>query len=101
MIYLCIVAVAVIVDKTVESNGAIRELVIYYFISIFNGIIRYTFKYRNSRESITPSRLSYYQRFWITSTRTASSLMSRIRSSPEPPEPFSFPSAISLSSSAR
>lgn len=33
MIYLCIVAVAVIVDKTVESNGAIRELVIYYFIS--------------------------------------------------------------------
>ena len=33
IIYLCIVAVAVIVDRTVKSNGAIRELVIYYFIS--------------------------------------------------------------------
>lgn len=33
VLYLMVVAVGVIIDKVVETNGAIRELVIYYFLS--------------------------------------------------------------------
>lgn len=33
VMYLMVVAVASIIDTTASSNGAIRELVIYYFIS--------------------------------------------------------------------